>query len=804
LRQPTPFGKYLLLDRISVGGMAEVFRAKSYGVEGFERLLAIKRILPSMGEDKDFISMFVDEAKIAGQLSHPNIGQIFELGRAQDSHYIAMEYIWGKDLLQILNRCRKRGEVMPIGLACFVVAKVAEGLDYAHKKRDPHGTPLEIVHRDCSPQNVLVSYEGEVKIIDFGIARAASRSSRTNAGVLKGKFGYMSPEQVRGLPLDHRSDIFALGTVFYEALTGDRLFQGESDFSTLEKVRNAEIRPPRELRSDIPPEIERIVLRALARDPRQRYASCGEMLGDLMRFLTGQNVVFTAKLLGDWIRTMFAEDLEREMRTMEGYRHLGRDGELAATAPQPRASSQPGQARRRDPVDFEEERPTEVLGEIDIASIGAGLRPPPAEPPRVEPAAVVVPGGLALASTEELPRSMLDAAVTSGVAQGGPVAARGSAPGFEPAPEPADPSLAAYGATPVGSSPGAMPPMRYEPTGSSRAVVGQRGRWRRGLGKEIVIAISIASMVLGTIVIVRFALVDRTPRPRATAAPASTGTIAVIIGDELPAQVEVDGKPAGVTTGREPLTLNQQAPGPHAIRVSRAGAPPCERTAEVAAGQIAVVSCALVAPSIGRLVLTGLGAQHVVHVDGQEISPEAAREPILLTPGHRHSITVSVDGREIDRVELALAAGQVQEHAVKAAPLEAGERPESTPETKPEKLEASKPEKLEPPSPAKPEPPSPAKPERPARTERAPVKDAAADIAADVGHLVAFTRPFARIYIDGRDTGRSTPIHERAAFKLSAGKHVVTFVLGEKRVEIPVEIKPGETAKIVKDLNAIN
>ncbi|HEU5060606.1 MAG TPA: serine/threonine-protein kinase, partial [Kofleriaceae bacterium] len=228
MRQPVPFGKYLLLDRISVGGMAEVFKAKSYGVEGFEKVIAIKRILPSMGEDKDFIKMFIDEAKIAGQLSHANICQIFELGKHQGAHFIAMEYIWGKDLLQIQHRLRKGGQIMPVAMACYIVSKVCEGLDYAHRKRDAMGRHLEIVHRDCSPQNVLISYEGEVKLIDFGIARAASRSSRTNAGVLKGKFGYMSPEQVRGLPLDHRSDLFAVGTVFYESLTGERLFQGES------------------------------------------------------------------------------------------------------------------------------------------------------------------------------------------------------------------------------------------------------------------------------------------------------------------------------------------------------------------------------------------------------------------------------------------------------------------------------------------------------------------------------------------------------------------------------------------------
>src|SRR5204862_2142381 len=184
---------------------------------------------------------------------------------------IAMEFIWGKDLLQIQNRLRKQKRQMPAAMACFVIAKVCDGLDYAHRKKDAMGRPLEIVHRDCSPQNVLISYEGEVKLIDFGIAKAASRSSRTMAGVLKGKFGYMSPEQVRGLPLDRRSDIFALGTMLYECLTGERLFQGETDFSTLEKVRNVDIRPPRDLNPNIPEAVEKVILKALAKDVEDRY-----------------------------------------------------------------------------------------------------------------------------------------------------------------------------------------------------------------------------------------------------------------------------------------------------------------------------------------------------------------------------------------------------------------------------------------------------------------------------------------------------------------------------------------------------
>src|SRR5215831_4871360 len=329
VRQPVPFGKYLLLDRISVGGMAEVFRAKSYGVEGFEKIIAIKRILPSMGEDRDFIKMFIDEAKIAGHLAHANICQIFELGRINGSHFIAMEFIWGKDLLQIQNRLRKLGQPMPVQMACFVIAKVCEGLDYAHRRRDPMGRPLDIVHRDCSPQNVLVSYEGEVKLIDFGIAKAASRSSRTMAGVLKGKFGYMSPEQVRGLPLDRRSDIFALGTMLYECLTSDRLFQGETDFSTLEKVRNVDVRPPREINPNIPPAVEAVIMKALAKDVEERYQWCSEMLADLQAFLMSQDVVFTAKSLSSWLKDVFSSEIDRERQQLEQYKRVGRDGLIA-------------------------------------------------------------------------------------------------------------------------------------------------------------------------------------------------------------------------------------------------------------------------------------------------------------------------------------------------------------------------------------------------------------------------------------------------------------------------------------------
>src|SRR5690242_16734539 len=285
LKKPIQFGKYYLLDRINVGGMAEVFKAKAYGVEGFERLVAVKRILPNIAEDEEFITMFIDEAKIAVQLQHANIAQIFDLGKVDDSFFIALEYVHGRDLRSIFDRMRARGDALPVSLACYVLMQVCEGLDYAHNKRDGQGRELHLIHRDISPQNVLIGYEGEVKLIDFGIAKAAGKASKTQAGILKGKFGYMSPEQVRGLPIDRRSDIFAVGICLYELLTGERLFVGESDFSTLEKVRNVEILPPSSYNRKIPAELERICLKALAKDVEDRYQNAIDLHDDLQSFL---------------------------------------------------------------------------------------------------------------------------------------------------------------------------------------------------------------------------------------------------------------------------------------------------------------------------------------------------------------------------------------------------------------------------------------------------------------------------------------------------------------------------------------
>jgi TonB family protein len=275
------FGQYVLIEKIATGGMAEVWKARMRGVEGFQKIVAIKKILPHLSDNQDFIEMFVDEAKLAAQLNHNNIIHIYDLGKIQSSYYIAMEYIDGFDLKTILRRGEERGQPMEPQLALFIASKVASALDYAHRKRDFEEKEMGLVHRDVSPQNVLISQEGDIKLCDFGIAKAASKASHTQAGALKGKLQYMSPEQAWGRSIDRRSDIFALATVLFELLTGRKLFTGDNELSILEQVREARVTPPSQMNDEVTPEIDRIVLKALQKDPANRYQTAGEMARDI-------------------------------------------------------------------------------------------------------------------------------------------------------------------------------------------------------------------------------------------------------------------------------------------------------------------------------------------------------------------------------------------------------------------------------------------------------------------------------------------------------------------------------------------
>jgi serine/threonine protein kinase len=306
--QPIPFGKYLLVERLAQGGMAEVFRAVYSGAAGFEKQVAVKRILPVFDGAKDFVAMFVDEARIASSLTHVNIVQVSDFGEQSGSYYLAMELVDGVDLGRLREAANKRGLRVPVPIIAYVVAEAARGLAYAHDKRGGDGAPLGIVHRDVSPQNVLVSYAGEVKIADFGIAKATGKLHKTESGAVMGKIRYMSPEQINGEPLDGRSDIFALGTIFWELLVGSALWNGDNPGAVSDQVKNAKVDPPSRRGRDVPPELDRIALKALERGRDARYGRAADLARELSAWLAQAAPSLTREDVGAFV----AEVIPRE------------------------------------------------------------------------------------------------------------------------------------------------------------------------------------------------------------------------------------------------------------------------------------------------------------------------------------------------------------------------------------------------------------------------------------------------------------------------------------------------------------
>jgi serine/threonine-protein kinase len=292
LAGPTGFGRYTLLERLAVGGMAEVFRAKITSSHGFEKVVVIKRILPHLAADATFVAMFIDEAKLTAQLTHPKIVQILDFGDVSGQYFTALEYVDGFDALGLLRVAAQKRIHIPRSLGVFIVSELLEALDYAHNARDMSGAPMQIVHRDISPSNIFLSKRGDVKLGDFGIAHTQRRESKTQAGTLKGKYGYMSPEQVVGRPIDARSDLFAVGVVLAELLTGRRLFTASADLDVLLKVRDVRLDRLDKYGADMPPALDRIVRKTLQKNPRERYQTAVEFRDALSDYLfaTGQRV----------------------------------------------------------------------------------------------------------------------------------------------------------------------------------------------------------------------------------------------------------------------------------------------------------------------------------------------------------------------------------------------------------------------------------------------------------------------------------------------------------------------------------
>lgn len=797
-----PFGKYLLLDRLAVGGMAEVFLAKSFGIEGFEKIIAVKRILPTMAEDEDFIDMFIDEAKIAGHLNHANIVPIYELGKIGESHYIAMEYVWGKDLLQIMNRFRKMRKRMPAAMVAFIGTRMCEALEYAHGKRDRDGQPLNLIHRDISPQNVLVSYEGAVKLIDFGIAKAASRTTTTQAGVLKGKFGYMSPEQVRGLPIDHRSDLFAVGTCMYEMLTADRLFVGESDFSTLEKVRHAEARPPSEFIPDLPPEFESIVMRALSRNVDDRWQSAGELHEALQQFLVAQRPTFTTTKLAAWMTSAFTDEVTKEKSRLDGYAKVARpsgppaaetgpkltarpprptvpdpdvfdelEGEstmitaspfdameaLAAAGASPQASpfdAVEGLAATPPPPDDLEEEATQIFFSSD--ELEEILEPDPGPPRRQIPPGplgvppLAMPVGLGAGPSPFVPPggdATLMGIPNPGTAPPAPFAA---APFAAPAPAPFAPSTFPATQAPPAPAGFAAPPLPAATAEVARPLLpGEAPAPARRSWLLFALAGVTALAIVGAAV---FALTG-----------SSVGTIEIRTVPPVGATVQIDG----VARGTAPVRIEGVPAGSRIVTLVAPGYAEWQENVEVSEGGISTLSVALTAAV-----------------------EEPVAAPPTTQPATMEQVAVADTTPEPDPLDVqdqALggsdegASAEVEEPEVEAPRMAVRDLPPTTMRVTMSTMNTTM------------------------STNTAPTimritrMDPPAMSSGGRGTLVINTIPWAEVYIDGRATGLNTPVR---GHRVSAGSHRIGLKTQDGEMHtVNVEVPAGETIRIMRRLN---
>ncbi|HXT94933.1 MAG TPA: protein kinase [Polyangia bacterium] len=308
--------RYRITERVAAGGMAEVFRGVAESMRGFKKNIAIKRILPALTKNKKFVAMFLDEARLSLSLQHANIVQVFDIGHTEDTYFIVMEYVDGVDLKAILDWRRRVGKRIPVAHSLYIITEICKGLSYAHELPNPEtDLPLGIVHRDVSPPNVLLSKQGEIKVVDFGLAKATSQVEVTDPGVVKGKMSYLSPEAARGEEVDHRADIFAVGILLYEMLTGKRLFYGETDYQTVELVRNAKVPPLRPQNSQVEPELEDIVRKALSKRPEDRYQSATDLQDALAQYSYSRGLKVISRDIAELVRQCLDD---KRMQSGEG------------------------------------------------------------------------------------------------------------------------------------------------------------------------------------------------------------------------------------------------------------------------------------------------------------------------------------------------------------------------------------------------------------------------------------------------------------------------------------------------------
>jgi serine/threonine-protein kinase len=385
--------RYTLLAKIATGGMAEIWLARQAGPRGFEKVVVIKRIIDTYSHDPEFVEMFLDEARIAAQLNHPNIVQIYDLGEHAGAWYIAMEYLGGEHLSAIVRAALKSNKKLPIPLSVKMISLAAEGLGHAHAKTGANGQKLNIVHRDVSPQNVVLTYDGQLKVVDFGIAKAATRVSHTTSGLVKGKIGYMAPEQARGLPIDSRVDLYSLGVVLYEMVTASRLFNTNDQLLLMQQVVSPDpVQPAHERNAAVPTDLSKIISRSLEKDPNERYQDARAFQAALDQWLSQQGAMPGAAELADLMHDLFAERIESRVKLLES----ANSGELTPSGAERALKSDtersmPGltdpklrAARKTNRILFGALGVVLLLGVLVSVGLYKGLKPaePVVEPPR--------------------------------------------------------------------------------------------------------------------------------------------------------------------------------------------------------------------------------------------------------------------------------------------------------------------------------------------------------------------------------------------------------------------------------------
>jgi serine/threonine protein kinase len=594
---PQSFGRYRIRGVLGEGGMGRLYVAEKTGIEGFAKIVALKRILPHLADSPPFRTLFLNEARVAARLEHPNIVATYELGEVDGTYFMALEYLPGEDLAAVLARCEATNK-MPVDVAALLAQQSANGLHYAHELRDGAGRSSGLVHRDVNPSNIFITYHGMVKLLDFGVVKASSANNKTTPGVFKGKYAYCAPEQLLGETVDARTDVFSVGIVLWECLTGKRLFDSPNDAGTIDAVRTKEILAPSKLRAEVPPELDEIVLKALSRERERRFSNASELSEALDRFLGGkQRVRPTSNSVGQWLESVFgAERAALKRAIAQGNDVEGALAKLVKTDPaKPVSPSQATASRPLRTLSTMRPRPlwsTSVAEKTGISSTTARR--------------------VAVTTIEQGQNTIADAAEPSGIVQPPPV-------------PPAEP------AAPGESSP--IPISRARPPTST--------------GKRVAIIAVAAVVVVGGAVL---ALV-----PRSTQAPArqtATALGGLAIESEPPgAHILVDGDPSGLDS---PAVLRDLKVGRTVeIRLDKAGFVPAIKRIEVHSGEPARQVFRLT-EAVGTVHFQGAPAGAAVYVDE---APADISHPLSLSLGS-HQVRVEVSDAVVFSDNVVVHAGE--------------------------------------------------------------------------------------------------------------------------------------------------